>query len=73
MLNFEYHHFQINFYLEYKLNQIIFCPDFNSAFVANVATFLFNSALFMIPAISDLSTKCLLFMLLSTIFLVNLL
>ena len=42
---------------------------FYSAFVANVATFLSNSVLFMNLAISDLSTKYLLFMLLSTIYL----
>ena len=33
------------------------CSAFNSDFVANVATFLFISALFMNTAIPDLSTS----------------
>ena len=49
------------------------CFAVNSAFVTNVATFLSKSSLFIDLAIADLSTKFLLFMLLSTIFLVNLL
>ena len=51
------------------------CSAFNSAFVANVGTFFFlsKSALFMNPDIAGLSTKFLLFMLLSAIILVHLL
>ena len=49
------------------------CPAFNSAFVANVATFVSKSVLFMNPTIAALSTELLQFMLLSTISLVNLL
>ena len=52
---------------------ILSCSAFNSAFVANFANFLSKSELFINPAISDLSTKFLLFILLSTISLVYLL
>ena len=47
---------------------LLFClVVFNSAFVANVATFfLTKSELFIYPAIADLSVKFLLFMLLAT-------
>ena len=34
------------------------CSTFNSAFVANVAIFLFKSALCMNLAVADLSTIC---------------
>ena len=49
-------------------NFVIFsCYDLNSGFVANVATILSNSALFMNSAIADVSTKFSPFMLLATI------
>ena len=50
---------------------ILSCSAFNSAFVANVATFLFKSEFFMNPEIPVLSTKCLRFMLLPIISLAN--
>ena len=51
----------------------ITCNFINSAFVANVVSFLSKLALFMNPAILDLSTNSYFFMLLATIYLVNLL
>ena len=52
---------------------ILSCFAFNLDFAANVAIFLYKSALFMNPAIADLATKPSIFILLATISLVNLL
>ena len=77
--NFKYHDPHNDFYLQIKLNQInlilLFCLDllFIQLLLLIFATILSKSALFMNPATSDLSSRSLLFMLLTTIFVVNLL
>ena len=60
--NFEYHHLQNDFYHENNLNQMLVTFLFylvlllNLAFVANVATSLSKSVLFINPAMSNLVT-----------------
>ena len=71
--NFELYLLQNDFYLEiaWTVFFILSCSAFNSTFLANVANFLSNLALFMNPEIAALSTKFLLFIWLAIISLVN--
>ena len=62
--NLEHHDLQNHFYHENNLKQllvifILSCSAFNSGFVDNIATFFFlsKSALFMNPAIANLSVN----------------
>ena len=71
--NVECHCLQNDFYLKNILNEILSCSALNSTFVVNVAILLFKSALFMSPAIVDLSTNPSFFILLTITSLVSLL